>query len=310
MTAPIAPHGISQPSASHSASISIESNIIIVKPVRPPPPERDEHVVDDQLAREPHEVHAPPAGEPAASDVRDADGQPQGDRQMQSGQHLGIAARREGENVGENGPGREEQRQPQTAHDVQAALPGEIGRELGQHKQAGVAGIERLVTTTDLKTEQRRHLDGQRRGDGEAQDDERFGARGLPRLIGGVGGDDQLFPQPLGVFACELARQRVEATHALDRDEEGFVPCQTGFGEHPHLVAQVALELLHVWAVDGPPTAQVRPPLRDLFLERRVVGGGRHAVHAFIQIPLRVSSTSCHCCRWAASWARPSLVMR
>ena len=38
-----------------------------------------------------------------------------------------------------------------------------------------------------------------------------------------VGGDDQLLPQPLGVLLREFARQRVEAAHALDRDEEGFV---------------------------------------------------------------------------------------
>ena len=77
-----------------------------------------------------------------------------------------------------------------------------------------------------------------------------------------------------------------------------------------HLVAQVAFELLHVGPVDGSPAAQVRAPLRDLLFERRAVGGGRHAVHSFIQMPRRVSSTICHRCRWAASWARPSLVMR
>ena len=43
------------------------------------PAEGDEHVVDDQLSREPHEVHASPVREPATSDVREADDQPQGD---------------------------------------------------------------------------------------------------------------------------------------------------------------------------------------------------------------------------------------
>src|SRR3954464_12565333 len=71
MTAPIAPHGISQPATNHAAFISMALNIIIVNPVRTPPPERDEHVVDGQLAGEPHEGHAPPVGEPAASDVRE-----------------------------------------------------------------------------------------------------------------------------------------------------------------------------------------------------------------------------------------------
>ena len=68
----------------------------------------------------------------------------------------------------------------------------------------------------------------------------------------------------------------------------------------------MSLELLHVGTVNGPPAAKVFPPLRDLLLER-LIGEGRHAVHASIQIPRRVPSTACHCCRWAASCARPSL---
>ncbi len=38
MTAPIAPHGISQPCANHSAFVLMAWNIISVKPVRTPPP--------------------------------------------------------------------------------------------------------------------------------------------------------------------------------------------------------------------------------------------------------------------------------
>jgi hypothetical protein len=73
-------------------------------------------------------------------------------------------------------------------------LPGEVGRERRQHEQAGVAGVERLIAATKLKTEQCRHLDGHGRGDGKAQDDERLGARGVPRLSGSFGSDDQLLP--------------------------------------------------------------------------------------------------------------------
>jgi hypothetical protein len=58
MTAPIAPHGISQPATNHSAFISMALNIIIVKPVKTPP-SRDEYIVNEQFARKPHEVHAP-----------------------------------------------------------------------------------------------------------------------------------------------------------------------------------------------------------------------------------------------------------
>ena len=179
MTAPIAPHGISQllgqPLGVHPDGVEHHQR----EGGEHAAAERDEHVVDEQLAGEPHEVHAPAAGEPAAPDVGDADDEPQGDRQMQRGQHLGIAACREREDIGENGRGREGQRQPHAGHDVEPALPGEVAREQRQHEQAGVASVERLVTAAELKTEQRRHLDGHRRGDGEAQDDERLGACGL-----------------------------------------------------------------------------------------------------------------------------------
>ena len=84
---------------------------------------------------------------------------------------------------------------------------------------------------------------------------------------------------------------------------------QAGVGERHQLVAQMSLELLDVGTVKGLPTTYVRPPLRDLLLERSI-DEGAHAVHAFIQIPRRVPSTTCHCCRWAASCARPSLVIR
>ena len=96
--------------------------------------------------------------------------------------------------------------------------------------------------------------------------------------------------------ACELAGQRIEATHPLDRDQERFIPCQAGLGERRQLVAQMSLELLHVRTVNGPPAAQVLPPLRDLLLERSIDEGG-HTVHASIQIPRRVPSTAFHCCR-------------
>ncbi len=109
--------------------------------------------------------------------------------------------------------------------------------------------------------------------------------------------------------ARELARQRVEAAHALDRDEERFVRRQAAVGQRLQLVAQMAFELFDVGAMHALAAPHVRAPLRDLFLERSI-GGGRHAVHLFIQRPRSVSSTTCHCCRWSASCERPSFVMR
>ncbi len=230
---------------------------------------------------------------------------------MQSGQPLGVAVRAEGEDVGEHSPGREGQREPECACNAGPALPDEVDRQQRQDEQAGVPEVERrqFVIRAERKTEQRRHLDGQRRGHGKAQDDEHLGVSGVRRFIGSAGADDQLLPQPLGVRACELARQRIEAAHALDRDQEGFFSCQAGLGQRRQLVAQMSLELLDVGTVKGLPAAQILPPLRDLLLER-LIGEGRHAVHACIQIPRSVPSTTCHCCRCAASCARPSLVIR
>jgi hypothetical protein len=92
-------------------------------------------------------------------------------------------------------------------------------------------------------------------------------------------------------------------------DRFGFIPSQACFGEYRYLVAEVALQFLHVGTVQGLPAAQVRPPLRDLLLER-LIGESRHTVHAAIQMPRRVPSTVFHCSRWAASCARPSFVIR
>ena len=68
-----------------------------------------------------------------------------------------------------------------------------------------------------------------------------------------IGRHDQLLPQPLGMRECELARQCIEAAHALDRDQERFISGQAGFGERHQLVAQMSLELLHVGTVKGLP---------------------------------------------------------
>jgi hypothetical protein len=141
------------------------------------PAERDEHVVDRQFAREPDEVHARTVGEPATSDVREADRHPQGNWQVQNGQHLSVTALAEGEDVGEHSPSRERQRQQEAAGNVRPALPQEIDRQQREHEQAGVPGVEqgRLGIRIDRMAEQRRHLDGQGRGDGKTEDDERLG---------------------------------------------------------------------------------------------------------------------------------------
>ena len=123
MTAPAAPHGISQ-RPDEPLRIHIDGGEHHDRKAgEDAPAERDEHVVDRQLAREPDEVHAPTIVEPAASDIREADGQPQGDWQVQNGQHLSVAALGRvvddsslpRVDVGEHSPGREGQREPEAA---------------------------------------------------------------------------------------------------------------------------------------------------------------------------------------------------
>src|SRR5262245_37045060 len=113
---------------------------------------------------------------------------------MQSGQRAGITIWPEGKDVREKGSGRESQHPPDAPHDGQSALPGEVGRELRKHEQAGITGVERLITATELTTEKRRRLDRHGRCDGKAQDHEYFSARRLLRLTGRPGSNDQLLP--------------------------------------------------------------------------------------------------------------------
>jgi len=80
---------------------------------------------------------------------------------VQSGQLLSVAARAEGEEVGEKSPGREGQREPEAARNARTTLPHEIDRQQWQDEQTGVAEVERLFPSVDPKTLTAcRHLDG------------------------------------------------------------------------------------------------------------------------------------------------------
>src|SRR3989338_1405120 len=61
----------------------------------------------------------------------------------------------------------------------------------------------------------------------------------------------------------------------------------------------MSLELLHVGTVHGLPAAYVGPPLRDLLLER-LIGKGRHAVHASITGNIKNFT-----CQSQATWVQP-----
>src|SRR6185312_2071895 len=109
-----------------------------------------------------------------------------------------------------------------------------------------VALIESLIASQDLKAEERRQLDGQGGGNGEPEHNQGLGACGYFGFIGGTRSHDQLLPQPLGVLARKLARQRIETAHALDRDEEGLIGVQACCCERRHLIAEVILQLIAV----------------------------------------------------------------
>ena len=161
---------------------------------------------------------------------------------------------------------------------IHLAFPDEIRREERQDEEADVAQIKRLVLVlANLEAEERGNLDGERRGHGQGKHDERFGTADRPGRGVVVGTHDELLPQPLGVLARELARERVQVAHALDGDQERLIFRQPRLGEAAHLVAQVRFELLDVRPRDGAAPAQVGAPLADLFFERRVFGCSAHA---------------------------------
>ena len=104
--------------------------------------ESDEHVVDEELAGEPYEVHAPFAGAPVASGVHEAHDQPQRDWQVQHRQPQGVAVGREREDVCEDSCRDEWQQKPKVAGRQESALPGEVPGEQRQHKEAEIAAIK------------------------------------------------------------------------------------------------------------------------------------------------------------------------
>ena len=273
MTAPIAPQG-EHPRDDHTLEVHADGREDAAREAgQHAAAEGHEHEVDEELAGETHEVHAPGAGAPPAGGVGDADSEPQRDRQVQAGQHLGVSARRERHAVDEDGGRRERQGQPQAGGPVEPALPGEVAGEQGQHEQTEVEEVEHgelFVGVQRRLPEQRGQLDGERRRKRQADDDDGLAAGAGRRRARRVRPRDELLPQPLGVLAGELARDRVELAQPLDRHQEGFVGGQTRVLERGHLVPQVAFQLLHVGRVDRLPPAQVLPPPGNLCFDRVV----------------------------------------
>ena len=102
---------------------------------------------------------------------------------MQNGQNVRVAALRkvielfsivEGVEIGEHRGGRERQREPQARGSARPTLPQEVNRQQRKDEETGVPEVQRrhFLVRAERNTEERRQLDGQRRNDGKAQDDE------------------------------------------------------------------------------------------------------------------------------------------
>ena len=68
------------------------------------------------------------------------------------------------------------------------------------------------------------------------------------------------------MLARELARQAVDVAHPLHGDQERLLVVEAGLVQVGDLVAQMALELVDVAAVDAGRARDVGAPLRDLLL--------------------------------------------
>ena len=135
-TAPAAPHG-KQPRLDERLGVDPDGVEHHHHERREDPAaEGDQHVVDEELAREADEVHAARDLAPAAAGVRDTHDEPERDRQVQRGERLGGAVRLERIDVGEDGRRDERQRQPAERAAVERSLP----REVAGQQAAGRRG--------------------------------------------------------------------------------------------------------------------------------------------------------------------------
>ena len=117
------------------------------------------------------------------------------------------------------------------------------------------------------------------------------------------------------MLAREFARESVEVSHPLHRDEKRLVGGEPGVGQDRHLLAQVILEFRDVDGMDRLTATQEASPLVDLLLEdgsgvrgrdaQAPCGAGVTGPESARQMPRSVSSTASHCRCSSASRARP-----
>ena len=210
-----------------------------------------------------------------------------------------------------DGRGREGQRQPQAADAVRPALPGEVDSEQREDEQAGVAGVERLVSSGRIRTPNSSGtLMATAAATARAKTTSGLGTGGA------LGGASSASAAMTSCF-----HNRSECSRANSRDSASRLPMRLTAMRNASSSGESDVVSAASWSRRWPSSSSTSGP--SMRRRRRryarhcaicsssgAIGERRHAVHAFIQIPRRVSSTTCHCCRWAASCVRPSLVMR
>ena len=214
---------------------------------------------------------------PPAACVRDANYQPERDRQVQRRKCLGVAARGEWIDVGEYTRRDERHGQPADSAGVKPPLPDEIAGQEGQHEETQIAGVEvEAGVLVQSDPEERRHLDDQGRRHRKTEDDDSI--RSSPRSwVPGIRRDnDELLPEAVRVLARELPGESVQVAHALHRHQERFIGVEPRVDQAPYLLAQMVFQLRYVDGVDRLPAAEVAPPSVDLLLERYGVAWIRH----------------------------------
>ena len=113
-------------------------------------------------------------------------------------------------------------------------------------------------------------LDRHARPDGEGEDDGQLAPGRRAGVVGALRNQDELLPQPVGVFAGKLAGDGVEVAEALDRDEESLLIIEAGRLPVGDLLAQVVLELVNVGGGDRLAPLNISAPPVDLGLQLSV----------------------------------------
>ena len=233
--------------------------------------QRQQRVVDRELAGKPDEIHAPLIGPPPPSDIGHSGQHPQDDRSVQGGEHPGGAAWGERVEVEHDRQGGKRDDQCRRHGSGEAPLPREVRGQEREDEQAQVAHQGCAVVdpgSTDL--------DRDARPDSECEDDGQLAPGGRVGVVGALRHQDELLPQPLGVLAGKFARDGVEVAQALDGDEESLLVIEAGRLPVGDLLAQMVLQLVDVGGGDRPVPLDITAPPVDLGLEFSV---WRHHAH-------------------------------